>query len=35
VLEALRTTIADCIDPAQLDSDALLPGIGRRTSLKT
>ena len=35
VLEALRTTIADCLDPAQLDSDALLPGIGRRTSLKT
>ena len=35
VLEALRATIAECIDPAQLDPEALLPGIGRRTSLKT
>jgi phosphoenolpyruvate-protein phosphotransferase (PTS system enzyme I) len=35
VLVALRTAIADCIDPALLDPDALLPAIGRRASLKT
>ncbi len=35
VLDALRSAIADCIDPAQLDPGALLPAVGRRTSLKT
>jgi phosphoenolpyruvate-protein kinase (PTS system EI component) len=35
VLVALRGAIAECIDPAQLDPDALLPVTGRRTSLKT
>lgn len=35
VIEALRGAIAECIDPAQLDPDALLPVTGRRTSLKT
>jgi phosphotransferase system enzyme I (PtsI) len=35
VLEALRSAIAQCIDPAQLDPEALLPVTGRRASLKT
>ncbi len=35
VLEALRSAIAECIDPAQLDPEALLPVTGRRASLKT
>ena len=35
VLDALRSAIAECIDPAQLDPEALLPMTGRRASLKT
>jgi phosphotransferase system enzyme I (PtsI) len=35
VLDALRTAIAACIDIAQLDTEALLPAVGRRASLKT
>ncbi len=35
VLDALRTAIAACIDIAQLDTEALLPLVGRRASLKT
>jgi phosphotransferase system enzyme I (PtsI) len=34
VLEALRTAIAECLDPAQLDPESLLPAVGRRASLK-
>ncbi len=34
VLDALRTAIAECLDPAQLDPEALLPAVGRRASLK-
>jgi phosphotransferase system enzyme I (PtsI) len=35
VAGAVRSAIAACIDPALLDPDALLPALGRRTSLKT
>jgi phosphotransferase system enzyme I (PtsI) len=34
VLDALRTAIAECLDPAQLDPESLLPAVGRRASLK-